>query len=325
MYPVVELVANTDLHDHNHVLHIDNWFTSLPLAEFLKEEEIDSVGTVRTNRKGMPQEAVFPKKGAGKQPKGTVKCMQKEGSGIYFTSWQDNKPVHMLSSIKPSLVKIWRKSSTDGWKRVEIDSHSLIKAYNYGMGGTDRMDQLNSYYNFNHKGIRWTHRVFTHFLGVAAMNACILYNKSNGMKRLSSIQFMDEVIKSLADLDRSHNWNDLDSDHEEEPVLSPVENEGSDNAVALDLTSHSVGESLSKTGRVYRRYRKSNLEGAVERLEGIHYPTLLSSTNRRRCVFHTDVKQRYFCTTCDVALCLSECAEESCWFKYHHQETWKKI
>ena len=80
------------------------------------------------------------------------------------------------------------------------------------------MDQLNSYYHFDHKGIRWTHRIFTHFLGVSLVNAAILFNTSKGNKRLSSIQFMDEVIKSLADLDHSHNWNDLDSDHEVPPV-----------------------------------------------------------------------------------------------------------
>jgi hypothetical protein len=97
----------------------------------------------------------------------------------------------MLSTFKPRLQKIMRKSSTEGWKRVEIASHSLISAYNKGMGGTDRMDQLNSYYRFNHKGIRWTLRLITHFLGVSVINANILYNASNPKSPMTSFDFFD--------------------------------------------------------------------------------------------------------------------------------------
>ena len=99
-------------------------------------------GTVKTNRKGLPREGIFPKKGPLKKAKGSVKCMKKRGEDVYLVAWQDNKPVHMLSHIKPRLLNIMRKSSERGWKRVEIPSHSLIPAYNSGMGGTDRMDQM---------------------------------------------------------------------------------------------------------------------------------------------------------------------------------------
>ena len=73
------------------------------------------------------------------------------------------------------------------------------------------------------------------------------------------------------------------------------------------------------------RYRKGKSKLRVERLEGIHYPTLLSCNNRRRCVFHPEIKQRYFCPTCDVALCLSDVPEKGCWYKYHHEEDWRDI
>ena len=75
------------------------------------------------------------------------------------------------------------------------------------MGGTDRMDQLNSYYSFQHKGIKWTHRNFSHFLGVSVVNASIIYNLSNPQARMSNIEFFDEVIKSLADLQKKYNLN----------------------------------------------------------------------------------------------------------------------
>jgi hypothetical protein len=84
-------------------------------------------------------------------------------------------------------------------------------------------------------------------------------------------------------------------------------------------------DSSKSKGKLHHRNRRANLEIAVERIEGIHIPTLLSSNNRRRCVFHPNTKQRYFCETCDVALCLSECGKESCWYKFHHMEEWKDI
>jgi hypothetical protein len=187
------------------------------------------------------------------------------------------------------------------------------------------MDQLNSYYNFYHKGIRWTHRIYSHFLGVSVVNACILYNNSNPLRRLTSIEFFDDVIKSMADLDKTHNWNDLDEELGEiQETASEDLMDGIATEVEDEPTIASVA-TLQPKGKVFRRYRKKNLEGKVERLEGIHVPVLLKSSNRRRCVFHPDTKQRYFCETCDVALCLSDCAEDSCWYKYHHEESWKDL
>ena len=153
------------------------------------------IGTAKINRKGLPKAGIFPKKGKNKKEKGQVKCMKKDAEDIYFTAWMDNKPVHMISTIKPTLINLSRKSSTNGWRRVQIPSHSLIQYYNYGMGGTDKMDQLNSYYHFNHKGIRWTHRLLSHFLGVSMVNAMILHNLQHLANILSLIEFQDYVIK----------------------------------------------------------------------------------------------------------------------------------
>lgn len=43
------------LHDKGTVLYIDNFFTSIPLLQELKEFSISVVGTVRNNRKGYPK------------------------------------------------------------------------------------------------------------------------------------------------------------------------------------------------------------------------------------------------------------------------------
>ena len=58
-------------------------------------------GTCKANKQGIPNDGIFPKDGRNKQPRGTrrqiVKLMEKK---VYFTAWQDNKPVHLLSTLK---------------------------------------------------------------------------------------------------------------------------------------------------------------------------------------------------------------------------------
>ena len=325
LFPVAKLTENEDYNHINHVAHTDNWYTHPAEVDLLLTRGIHSNGTVKINRKGLPKNGKFAKKGKAMMPKGSVKCMVNAAKTMYFTAWQDNKPVHMLSSFKPYLLKIKRKSSADGWRRVEIDSHSLIRAYNYGMGGTDRMDQLNSYYLFIHKGIRWTHRLISHFLGISVLNAHILYNMSNNGSRLSSIEFFDSVIKALVDLEKTNNWDLGQNGEVAEPVLAPVVPMDPEAPVVVEEAPAPLELVPKVKGKVFRRNRRLNQRGELERLEGIHSPLLLDSKNRRRCVFHPNIKQRFYCPTCDVALCPSATEEDCCWYKYHHEETWKDI
>ena len=50
------------LSSKNHIVHMDNWFTSVPLVNDLATLGIWSCGTVRVNRKGLCQEVTMKKK-----------------------------------------------------------------------------------------------------------------------------------------------------------------------------------------------------------------------------------------------------------------------
>ncbi|CAK9796190.1 hypothetical protein ANTQUA_LOCUS658 [Anthophora quadrimaculata] len=50
-----------DLFDKGHTLYTDNWYTSLELAEKLINKNIHSVGTLRSNRRGNPQQVISKK------------------------------------------------------------------------------------------------------------------------------------------------------------------------------------------------------------------------------------------------------------------------
>ena len=59
---------------------------------------------------------------------------------------------------------------------LKLPRPSAVENYNKVMGGTDLGDQLGSYYRFEHQMTKWPHRIFTHFMMLAAVNAHILRN-----------------------------------------------------------------------------------------------------------------------------------------------------
>ena len=72
-FPVHKLTEPNVLHNKNHILCLDNWYMAPPLARFLvKERGIHSVGTCKTNRKGLPRQHMFTKTGKNKKVRGCL-------------------------------------------------------------------------------------------------------------------------------------------------------------------------------------------------------------------------------------------------------------
>ena len=77
---------------------------------------------------------------------------------------------------------------------------SIIKIYNWFMGGTDSMDQRLSYYRPNVKTKSWVPKMLTHFLNISVVNAYILYKQYfNKPKKYSLLMFTRELIDNLAE------------------------------------------------------------------------------------------------------------------------------
>ena len=97
---------------------------------------------------------------------------------MYFTAWYDNKEVHMLSSYPVYIGSVERRSKNKegNFEMLKLPRPSAVENYNKIMGGTDLGDQLGSYYRFEHQTTKWPHRIFTHFMMLAAVNAHILRN-----------------------------------------------------------------------------------------------------------------------------------------------------
>ena len=94
---VTDLVMQ--LRDKETVVYIDNFFTSIPLLQELKESSINVVGTIGTNRKEYPK-ALQNKNLLKQMNRGdfhTVACKT-----TVCTVWKDTKHVSFLSNVHSS-------------------------------------------------------------------------------------------------------------------------------------------------------------------------------------------------------------------------------
>jgi len=115
--------------------------------------------TVKTNQEGLPKDGIFHRTGATKQDRGYCEVRYQEVSNadtegveqkrnLYFVSWMDNKPVHILSTFDTFLdfVKRVAKVAKKFAGHIQLAIPKIIKIYNKLMGDADGMDQHIVYY-----------------------------------------------------------------------------------------------------------------------------------------------------------------------------------
>ena len=203
LYPLHKLFQPIDNYfDKGHIIATDNWYTSKEALEFVRDTlRNDFVGTCKANKKGIPKDGLFPKVGRGKQRRGTCKQMviTENGKRAYFVAWQDNKPVHILSTLNSGLVECQRRiqnETTKRWERMNYHQPSIIKTYNKAMGGTDSFDQRLSYFKPALKTRRYLPRVFSHFMMASVVNAFIIHRQyhNTNKKSFQLRHFIEKLI-----------------------------------------------------------------------------------------------------------------------------------
>ena len=205
LYPIQKLFQPIELYyNKKHIVATDNWYTSMAALEYVRDTlRNDFVGTCKANKQGIPKDGLFPKVGRGKQRRGAHKQMMKNDNGrkAYFTAWQDNKPVHILSTIKSGLIECHRRlqnETTKQWERVTYPQPSIIKVYNKTMGGTDSFDQRLSYFRPSVKTRRYPPRIFVHFLNASVVNASIIHKQFHKTPKTFQLrQFIKELVFDL--------------------------------------------------------------------------------------------------------------------------------
>ncbi|XP_067121900.1 piggyBac transposable element-derived protein 4-like [Centruroides vittatus] len=171
-----------------HCVTTDNYYTSPQLADYLISQQTDIYGTLRLNRRGIPD--IIKRK---KLKKGEIVAQQR--GKVMILKWEDKKTVTLLSTVhNATLVSKQTRVGTVQMKpRVVVD-------YNDTMGGVDRLDQqLHDYPVARKRGKKYYKKIFFHLFDICLYNSFVLYKKYGGEKKHLAFraQLIEQLIKEF--------------------------------------------------------------------------------------------------------------------------------
>ena len=180
------------LENRGHHVYMDNYYSSPHLFHCMRRLGFGACGTVRINRRGVPEEI------KAKLQKGEIvsKMIDEDTMAL---KWMDKRPVAMLTTVHDdSVVTKQRRTRAAQGGVEEIRKPAVVERYNEFMGGVDTGDQLLSYYGFSHRTLKWWRRAFFHLIEVAIVNAYIMYltTPCEG-RRLTHKEFRIQLAKEL--------------------------------------------------------------------------------------------------------------------------------
>lgn len=183
--------------DEGRCLFIDNWYTSIDLAEKLLDRKTHVVGTLRANRKRNPTEVIKKKLVRG----GVV--ARRNRRGIMVLKWKDRRDVLMLSTKHDNSMISFNR------RRTTIEKPRVVADYNKGKGYIDMTDQMGSYHTCLRKSIKWYRKlIFDIICNTSMVNALSIYTSVTGRK-MALVYFREAVILGLLQnktaLDRTEN------------------------------------------------------------------------------------------------------------------------
>ena len=167
-FTVVTQLTSTFPNGYPYRLAINNFYTSVPLAEHLLSSYIYVVGTVRTNRAEFPTEVAKAKL----KTRGDM-IWRSKNSQILAMKWLDTKEVTLFSTMhEATKVKHVRRRSIGSEDR-EVDIPHAVLDYRRMMQGVDRHDQFTELYSFDHKSMKWWHPLFFDMLSRCVVHAWV--------------------------------------------------------------------------------------------------------------------------------------------------------
>lgn len=174
--------------DKGHALLMDNYYNSFVLAAKLLSRKTYCTGTLRQNRKFLPNEVkeATLKKG---------ETVARYAEGVMVANWKDKRVVSYISTeYENEMVTVIDSRGNEREKPLPI-----VK-YNAFMKGVDRGDQMMAYYPAERKTLRWYKKLFAHILHLLLMNSHLLYNIAaigKGEKKTAFYDFCMSVLENL--------------------------------------------------------------------------------------------------------------------------------
>lgn len=136
---VLELVSDARLEGKGYTVYCDNFYSSPALFRDLYAHGFEACGTLRSNRKGVPDEIQTTN-----LQKGETYTTQDDM--LLFMKWKDKRDVTMVSTFHDDtmLEKRRRTRLADGGVEV-VKKPKMVEDYNMHMAGVDKSKVYTSY------------------------------------------------------------------------------------------------------------------------------------------------------------------------------------
>ncbi|XP_033740586.1 piggyBac transposable element-derived protein 4-like [Pecten maximus] len=258
---------------------MDNYFSSPALFYNLWLNGTLACGTLRSNRRGVPDKMknAHPCKG---------QMMAFNNGTLVAVKFSDKKEVCLLTTIHEGKMVNTAKRDSEGNLIAKPD---CVLDYNHNMGAVDRCDQMVAYAGFDRRTLKWWKKVFFHMLGLAVLNSYILYKQQTANPVLHRI-FRRQLVSQLVSAAEISGPQQKGRRRQSAEVLQRL------------TARHFIGYSPS-TGRKAHASRKCIVCGPAETdLFRSQHPgeTVPKSCGRMTC---------FQCKQCQVALCVEPCFE----------------
>lgn len=236
-YRVVTNLTN-DLHPTSPLLVVfDNFFTSVPLMETLLSKNIYAIGTIRTDRKFLP-EPMKKKRNYQKNESLMLACRD-----IVAVQWRDTKVVTLLSTAHNmnEMTEV-NRTQKDGSKK-KVACPKAIADYTRSMGGVDKFNHLKSSYSSSRRSKKWWHRLFYFLLDASLVNSYILYVDNHNVARNSHLEIRLRIARGLIGGFCS----------KKRKLQSSWVARKKENRIPQEIRTTNVGTHMPEKGETYRR------------------------------------------------------------------------
>ena len=138
------------IHDEGHVVYMDNFFSSPGLFSALAEKQTGACGTVRVNRRGIPDSIKTAK--FGDPP------IFERDDKLLYVAWCDKRQVNAISTVHNSST-FTKQVCSKNVDRRQVEKPRVIELYSQYMGGVDRV-----FFEFAQNGGRRSFSTFLKFV-----------------------------------------------------------------------------------------------------------------------------------------------------------------
>lgn len=162
----------------------DNWFSSIPLIEKLREKKLSYVGTLKKNKREIPHEFLTTKE---REVNSSMFGFRKEYTLVSYVP-KKGKCVIVVSSL--------HNDNAIDPETAEKKKPEIITFYNKTKGGVDTTDKLCASYNVARNVRRWPMVVFFAILNMCGINSQVIYF-GNDQKVIRRKLFLKQLSHEL--------------------------------------------------------------------------------------------------------------------------------